>query len=115
MNTGQTRGGFTGARGSLSRGSSGGRMSASGVMVVSGWGRAPYCKLRPRRGQRAGLILFLLPGEHHLLNLAFQRRDGHERVTFVDRHAATKAGLENWLLDKAENDELADVVVLEEV
>jgi hypothetical protein len=41
--------------------------------------------------------------------------DGHERVTFVDMHAATKAGLENWLLEKAEFGDLADIVVLEEI
>src|SRR5262245_31260964 len=29
--------------------------------------------------------------------------------------SASKAGLENWLLDRAEQDELADIIVLEEL
>jgi hypothetical protein len=40
---------------------------------------------------------------------------GAERVTFVDMQTATKAGVENWLLDKAEQGELADIVVFEEL
>ncbi len=38
-----------------------------------------------------------------------------ERVTFVDMPAATKAGMENWLLDRAELGNLAEVIVLEEI
>src|SRR6266542_908637 len=38
-----------------------------------------------------------------------------ERVTFVDMQTSTKAGLENWLLDKAEQGELAEIIVLEEI
>jgi hypothetical protein len=40
---------------------------------------------------------------------------GAERVTFVDMQTATKAGIENWLLDRAEQGELADIVVFEEL
>jgi hypothetical protein len=40
---------------------------------------------------------------------------GAERMTFVDTQTATRAGLENWLLEKAEQGELADIVVLEEL
>lgn len=40
---------------------------------------------------------------------------GCERVTFVDMQTATRAGVENWLLDKAEQGELADIVVFEEI
>ena len=38
-----------------------------------------------------------------------------EVVTFIDLPTATKAGPENWLLERAERDELAPIVVLEEV
>ncbi len=38
-----------------------------------------------------------------------------ERITFVDMQSATRAGLENWLLDQAEMGKLADIVVLEEI
>lgn len=40
---------------------------------------------------------------------------GVERVTFVDMQTATKAGLENWLLERAEQRELAEIIVLEEI
>jgi hypothetical protein len=40
---------------------------------------------------------------------------GADHVTFVDMQTATKAGLENWLLDQAERGDLADIVVLEEI
>ena len=40
---------------------------------------------------------------------------GAERVTFVDTHCATRAGVENWLLERAEQGELADIVVFEEL
>jgi hypothetical protein len=40
---------------------------------------------------------------------------GAERMTFVDAQTATRAGLENWLLDRAENGALADIVVFEEL
>jgi hypothetical protein len=40
---------------------------------------------------------------------------GAERMTFVDAQTTTRAGLENWLLDKAEQGELADIVVFEEL
>ena len=40
---------------------------------------------------------------------------GAERMTFVDAQTATRAGLENWLLDRAEQGELADIVVFEEL
>ncbi len=37
------------------------------------------------------------------------------RVTFVDATTASKAGLENWLLSKAEDGELTEIIVLEEI
>jgi hypothetical protein len=40
---------------------------------------------------------------------------GAERVTFCDMQTATRAGVENYLLEKAELGELADVVVFEEI
>jgi hypothetical protein len=40
---------------------------------------------------------------------------GAERVTFVDMQTATRAGLENWLLDRAEAADLANIIVLEEL
>ena len=40
---------------------------------------------------------------------------GASDVTFVDMHTATRAGVENWLLDRAEAGELADIVVFEEL
>lgn len=36
-------------------------------------------------------------------------------MTFVDATTASKAGLENWLLDKAETGTLAEIIVLEEI
>lgn len=38
-----------------------------------------------------------------------------ERVTFVDTTTITKAGIENWILDKAEEGELTEILVLEEI
>jgi hypothetical protein len=40
---------------------------------------------------------------------------GAERITFIDMLSATKAGLENWLLERAEEGDLADIIVLEEI
>jgi hypothetical protein len=40
---------------------------------------------------------------------------GAERVTFCDMQTATRAGVENYLLEKAELGELADIVVFEEI
>lgn len=45
----------------------------------------------------------------------YEKDNGIERVTFVDATTTSKAGLENWLLDKAENGTLTDIVVLEEI
>lgn len=40
---------------------------------------------------------------------------GAERISFVDMHTATRAGIENYLLDRAEHGELGDIVVFEEI
>jgi hypothetical protein len=40
---------------------------------------------------------------------------GADRITFIDMLSATKAGLENWLLERAEEGDLADIIVLEEI
>jgi hypothetical protein len=45
----------------------------------------------------------------------FQRWYGPDRITVVDMQAASRAGLENWLLDRAEAGTLADIVFLEEI
>jgi AAA domain (dynein-related subfamily) len=47
---------------------------------------------------------------------AFYEQGGQqERVTFVDLTTATKAGLENWLLERAASGRLASILVLEEI
>jgi hypothetical protein len=38
-----------------------------------------------------------------------------ERVAFIDGPTMTKAGLENWLLDNAENGTLPEIIVIEEI
>jgi hypothetical protein len=38
-----------------------------------------------------------------------------ERVAFLDAHSMTKAGLENWLLDKADDGILPEILCLEEI
>jgi hypothetical protein len=40
---------------------------------------------------------------------------GAERVSFIDMHVSTRAGIEDYLLDKAEQGELGDIIVLEEI
>jgi hypothetical protein len=41
--------------------------------------------------------------------------DGVERVVFVDAPTMTKAGLEKWLLEKAEKKTLPEILVMEEI
>jgi hypothetical protein len=63
------------------------------------------------RGKPAGAKTMLLERFKSFL----EQENMVERATFVDMHMSTKAGLENWLLDKAEQGELAEIIVLEEI
>ncbi len=63
------------------------------------------------RGKTAGAKTMLMERFKAFL----EQENMVERVTFVDMQTSTKAGLENWLLDKAEQAELAEIIVLEEI
>jgi hypothetical protein len=45
----------------------------------------------------------------------YERDSDVERVLFIDAHTMTKAGLENFLLEKARSRELPEIIVLEEI
>lgn len=45
----------------------------------------------------------------------FKRWYGDEHVLFLDGHGTSKAGLENWLLERAECGRLPDILVIEEI
>jgi len=49
------------------------------------------------------------------LKLWYEKGSNVERVTFVDATTASKAGLENWLLDRAESGTLTEILVMEEM
>jgi hypothetical protein len=46
---------------------------------------------------------------------ALYEKNGWERVVVIDGHAMTKAGLEEWLREKAKDETLPDILVIEEV
>lgn len=45
----------------------------------------------------------------------YEKDSKAERVLFVDAHVMTEAGLENYLLDRAESGSLPEIIVLEEI
>ena len=45
----------------------------------------------------------------------FYEYDGHERVAHIDAPTMTKAGFETWLLSRAKNNNLPEIVLVEEI
>lgn len=67
---------------------------------------------------RAHTILYGLPGGAKttvLERLKPLYDDEHERMVFMDATSMTKAGLENWLLERAETRSLPEIMVFEEL